>query len=202
MSMQQVLKESRLYMDSCALAENEKQNTRIEQYRLFNPKADCRDERHKKIAECNYFNYMNGYGYTDACNVDMDSRMRIGGEITDHKIINEDFRKCGANVCEDDRKMLENRMRRGNDYGMKSCDTISEINTLELQFTPMIPVLAHNIQYVDNVVEPWLKDHIQPIGEGTRDVLQQKKFLESIGYKFIDGIPIQNCGFQPNDTRY
>lgn len=185
--------DSRLGLDDCALVANEKQNIEIKDYELFNPIEDCTDRTFEKVAECNNMVINNGYGNSNSCNIDIDSRLRNGGEITNHNVLNQKFRKCQE--CDDDKNAIENRIKRGNDFGLKRCDVISEISTLDLQFTPMIPCLSHNIQNSSHIVfEP---SKIVWGGAPTRDSLQQKKFLETQGFKFNkQGITDQACGFR------
>ena len=135
----------------------------------------------------------NGYGVSDSCHIDTDSRLRNGGEYTDNRVLNPDFRKCANNDCDDTMRSLENRMKRGNDYGLKNCDTISEVSTLDLQSTPMVPCLARNIQNPVHIVPDPSK--LVWGGAPTRDSLQQKKFLETQGFKFVDGVAVNACGF-------
>ena len=92
-----------------------------------------------------------------------------------------------------DMKSIENRMRRGNDFGLKRCDVISEVSTLDLQMYPLVPCLARNIQNPDNIVF----DPSKMVwgGAPTRDSIQQKKFLEQQGFKFTNGIAERTCGF-------
>jgi|TARA_B110000259_G_C13977735_1_gene387377 hypothetical protein len=184
--------DSRLGLDDCALVANEKQNIQIKDYELFNPIEDCTDRRFDKVALCNNMVITNGYGNSDSCNIDIDSRLRNGGELTNHGILNQKFRKCQD--CDDDKDAVENRIKRGNDFGLKRCDVISEVSTLDLQFTPMIPCLSHNIQNAEHIV--FNPNKIVWGGQPTRDSLQQKKFLERQGFKFNKkGIAEQACGF-------
>ena len=79
------------------------------------------------------------------CNIDNDSRLRNGADITQKHVLNQKFRKCGANNgtdCEDDKNSTENRMRRGNDFGLRKCDTVSEVSTLDLHLTLRSPLRA------------------------------------------------------------
>lgn len=184
--------DNRLGLDDCALAANEKQNTKINNYNLFNPIEDCNDRDFEKVAQCNNMIVNNGYGYADSCNIDTDSRLRNGGEITDKSVLNSNFRDCGD--CEDAKNMLENNMKRGNDFGLKNCDVVSEVSTLDLQFIPMVPCLAKNIQNPKNIVFDPSK--LVWGGAPTRDSIQQKKFLETQGFKFNNGIAEQSCGFR------
>ena len=183
--------DNRMGLDDCALAANEKQNNKIDQYQLYNPRADCNDKQFMDIAACNNMVPNNGYGNSDSCNIDTDSRLRNGAELTDKSTLNEQFRKCGANECEDEKNMTENRMRRGNDFGLKRCDTVSEASTLDLQFTPMVPCLKNNIQNANHIVPTWTWG-----GEPTRDSLKQKEFLQDQGFRFTNGVAHQACGFQ------
>ena len=185
--------DNRLGLDDCALNADEKQNIRINNYELYNPRKDCNNRNFENLAECNNMIVNNGYGVTDSCHIDTDSRLRNGGEYTDNRIINTEIRKCANGNCEDSMNSLENRMRRGNDYGLKNCDTISEVSTLDLQFTPMVPCLAKNIKNpVHYIPDPSL---LVRGGAPTRDSLQQKKFLQSQGFKFVDGVAVNACGF-------
>jgi hypothetical protein len=186
--------DNRMGLDDCALAANEKQNKMIDDYYLYNARLDCNDKEYMNIAACNNMVPNNGFGYSDACNIDNDSRLRNGSELTDKKYLNQKFRKCGANKfdnCDDDVKSIENRMRRGNDYGLKRCDTLSEASTLDLQFVPMVKCLKDNIQNPNHIVPTWIWG-----GEPTRDSLKQKEFLEDQGFRFTNGIAHQACGFQ------
>jgi hypothetical protein len=176
--------DNRLGLDDCALAANEKQNIKIDNYNLYNPRVDCTDKNFMKVAECNNMVPNNGYGFSDSCNIDMDSRLRNGSELTNSHFVNQNYRKCGANgQCEDDIKMIENRLKRGNDYGTKRYDTISEINTLDLQLLPMISHLERNVQNPNHIVPTWTWG-----GDPTRDPQKQKEFLKTQGYIFKDGI--------------
>jgi len=185
--------DNRLGLDDCALAANERQNTKIDNYYLYNPRSDCTKKEYMEVAACNNMVVNNGFGNSDACNIDMDSRLRNGGELTDKQTLNQKYRQCGANKgdCEDDVRSLENRMRRGNDFGLKRCDTLSEASTLELQMTPMINCLKSNIQDPNHIVPTWTWG-----GEPTRDSLKQKEFLETQGFRFTNGVAHQACGFQ------
>lgn len=185
--------DNRLGLDDCALAANERQNTKIDNYYLYNPRSDCTQKEYMEVAACNNMVVNNGFGNSDACNIDMDSRLRNGGELTDKQTLNQKYRQCGANKgdCEDDVRSLENRMRRGNDFGLKRCDTLSEASTLELQMTPMINCLKSNIQDPNHIVPTWTWG-----GEPTRDSLKQKEFLETQGFRFTNGVAHQACGFQ------
>jgi hypothetical protein len=184
--------DARLKLDECALAANEKTNKRIDEYYQYNPIADCSSKEYMNIAECNNFVPNNGYGYTNGCVVDVDSRLRNGQEINTKFCVNEQYRSCdNGGDCNVNMKSLENRMKRGNNFGMKRCDVLSEVDTLDLQLIPLIPCLAHQIQNPNNLVESgWVRG-----GAPTRDVLEQKKFLESQGVKFVQGIPENSCGF-------
>ena len=183
--------DNRMGLDDCALSANERQNKRIDDYQLYNPRADCTDTSFMKVANCNNMVVNNGYGFSDSCNIDTDSRLRNGSDLTQKNTLNQQFRKCGANDCEDDKNSTENRMRRGNDFGLKRCDTVSEVSTLDLHLTPMISCLKKNIQNPVHIVPVW-----QWGGDATRDSLAQKKWLQTQGFKFQNGIAEQACGFQ------
>jgi len=186
--------DNRMGLDDCALAANERQNNRMNDYNLYNPRYDCNNTEYMAVAECNNMVPNNGYGVSDKCNIDTDSRLRNGGDLTMKNTLNQNFRRCGANNsgdCEDDKNSIENRMRRGNDFGLKRCDTVTEVSTLDLHLTPMIPCLQKNIQDPVHLVPNW-----QWGGDGTRDSLAQKKWLQSQGFRFVNGVAEQACGFQ------
>lgn len=185
--------DGRLGLDDCALAANEKQNVSIDNYYLFDPRDNKEVGKFNQVSACNNMIVNNGYGYTDGSNIDIDSQLRNGSEITNKSVINQEYRRCANNDCDMDMKSIENRMRRGNDFGLKRCDVISEVSTLDLQMYPLVPCLARNIQNPDNIVF----DPSKMVwgGSPTRDSIQQKKFLEQQGFKFTNGIAERSCGF-------
>lgn len=185
--------DGRLGLDDCALAANEKQNVSIDNYYLFDPRDNEEVGKFNQVSACNNMIVNNGYGYSDGSNIDIDSQLRNGSEITNKSVINQEYRRCANNDCDMDMKSIENRMRRGNDFGLKRCDVISEVSTLDLQMYPLVPCLARNIQNPDNIVF----DPSKMVwgGAPTRDSIQQKKFLEQQGFKFTNGIAERSCGF-------
>ncbi len=185
--------DGRLGLDDCALAANEKQNVSIDNYYLFDPRDNKEVGKFNEVSACNNMIVNNGYGYSDGSNIDIDSQLRNGSEITNKSVINQEYRRCANNDCDMDMKSIENRMRRGNDFGLKRCDVISEVSTLDLQMYPLVPCLARNIQNPDNIVF----DPSKMVwgGAPTRDSIQQKKFLEQQGFKFTNGIAERSCGF-------
>lgn len=185
--------DNRLGLDECKLSADERMNVSMDQYQLYNPRADCNNTEYMAVANCNNMVVNNGFGFSDSCNIDTDSRLRNGADLTQKRTLNQNFRKCGSNAtdCEDDKNMTENRMRRGNDFGLKKCDTVSEVSTLDLHLTPMISCLKKNVQNPVHIVPVW-----QWGGDGTRDSLAQKKWLQTQGFKFQNGISEQSCGFQ------
>lgn len=185
--------DGRLGLDDCALAANEKQNVSIDNYYLFDPRDNKEVGKFNQVSACNNMIVNNGYGYSDGSNIDIDSQLRNGSEITNKSVINQEYRRCANNDCDMDMKSIENRMRRGNDFGLKRCDVISEVSTLDLQMYPLVPCLARNIQNPDNIVF----DPSKMVwgGAPTRDSIQQKKFLEQQGFKFTNGIAERSCGF-------
>jgi hypothetical protein len=185
--------DGRLGLDDCALAANEKQNVSIDNYYLFDPRDNKEVGKFNQVSACNNMVVNNGYGYSDGSNIDIDSQLRNGSEITNKSVINQEYRRCANNDCDMDMKSIENRMRRGNDFGLKRCDVISEVSTLDLQMYPLVPCLARNIQNPDNIVF----DPSKMVwgGAPTRDSIQQKKFLEQQGFKFTNGIAERSCGF-------
>lgn len=185
--------DGRLGLDDCALAANEKQNVSIDNYYLFDPRDNKEVGKFNEVSACNNMIVNNGYGYSDGSHIDIDSQLRNGSEITNKSVINQEYRRCANNDCDMDMKSIENRMRRGNDFGLKRCDVISEVSTLDLQMYPLVPCLARNIQNPDNIVFDPSK--IVWGGAPTRDSIQQKKFLEQQGFKFTNGIAERSCGF-------
>jgi hypothetical protein len=185
--------DGRLGLDDCALAANEKQNVSIDNYYLFDPRDNKEVGKFNQVSACNNMIVNNGYGYSDGSNIDIDSQLRNGSEITNKSVINQEYRRCANNDCDMDMKSIENRMRRGNDFGLKRCDVISEVSTLDLQMYPLVPCLARNVQNPDNIVF----DPSKMVwgGAPTRDSIQQKKFLEQQGFKFTNGIAERSCGF-------
>ena len=61
--------DNRMGLDDCALAANERQNNRVNNYNLYNPRSDCTNTEYMKVAECNNMIPNNGYGFSDKCNI-------------------------------------------------------------------------------------------------------------------------------------
>ena len=176
----------RVGVDTCAIESMDQQNEKANNYMLFDlyngkncDDASMRDLR--EFATENNFTYRGGYGFTTACEVDNDSRLRIENE-TKMRMRNQMFTRTFQAVPDlsrgDVNVVNESKMQQGvNTYGMYDCEE-KPFDT----FTPMLPCLASSVQDVRHIIPEWQRG-----GESTRDTLKQKEFLEKNGYHF-DGL--------------
>ena len=183
-------KEHRVGTDNCARESGNDQNKRMEDYMLFNSYRgnvlECTDEV-KKIREFMTENNMTmreGYGFTNACQVDNDSMMRIDSNKINrdrNQIFTRTFQAVPDLSKGDINVDNESRIQQGE---ITFDDFQCEGKPFDV-FTPMLPCLKANIQNPEHIVESWTRG-----GDTTRDTIKQKEFLEKNGYQF-DGISLQ-----------
>lgn len=180
----------RVGTDTCAIESVNEQNKRMEDYMLFNlyrgNQLECAAEvdKIKEFMSENHMTIRDGYGFTNACQVDKDSSIRIDAtklKRGKNQMFTRTFQAV-PNLSKGDVNVeSESRIQQGeltfDDFQCtgKSFDV----------FTPMIPCLKENIQNPNNLIESWTRG-----GDTTRDTLKQKEFLEKNGYHF-DGISLQ-----------
>lgn len=192
--------DSRLGNDKCWVDGQIKQSEKINDYQLFNPYKtnvpEC-SESEKKVREFmieNKKNYKEGYGMTNSCHVDDDSKMRTDEKVLTHgKCKNQLSSRLFQAVPDLSRggfeSLLESRLTQGQSTGLhKSCEVTSGkgFDTM----TPLLPCLKKEVQNVEHIVpEKWVRG-----GEHTRDHIKQKDFLESNGYVFDEKVwKKKNC---------
>ena len=183
-------KDHRIGNDACHKNSQLLQSEQIANYHLFNfykTNLDNPDDCKKQVDKLNDFvseNYMNikeGYGFTNGCRVDNDSSLRFNESIiTNEKGKTQLFARTFKATpdlfrgeCE---PLLESKLLHGN----ISSDDKSCLHTTEKPFDifiPMIDCLSSNVQNPNNIIPGWKWG-----GEGTRDTIQQKEFLEKNGY--------------------
>ena len=190
---------TRLNDDECDIESRDTQNAGMFEYNTFNiyqtnknTKKEC-SAGYDKIRDFSVNNHMNirdGYGYTNACGVDTDSTVRNDFEMTDkgkQQLFTRTF-TGGPNVnkggfeAEVDSKITQGLFT----TRKETCDVLSE-KSFD-RFEPMKKDMLEKIQNVNHIVPDW-----QWGGEGTRDVLAQRDFLESNGYSYDGNIWKKKC---------
>ncbi len=165
--------------DECAIRARDLQNDSINDYRLFNPFSRAAEDCEKKSEATREFLINNrtvirdGYGLTDSCVVDIDSKMRNGGEWTNDREKTQLYPRMyqaipnlgrGPFIADEESKLIQS-----SDTGeKKSCDILSEVQIN--RFIPLIPSLAATVQNPDNIVPQWVRG-----GEPSRDSIRHKK---------------------------
>lgn len=174
-------KQTRLKDDVCEVESQTTQNKDVFSYSTFNiyqTNKDTEKECNKNIDKIKEFSIENrmqirdGYGFTNACRVDMDSKVRNNFEMTDkgkQQLFTRTF-QGGPNVNkggfepEIDAKLTQGAFSTRKD----ACDVLSE-RSFD-RFEPMSEAMLQNIQNVDNIVPTWTWG-----GVSTREVNAHKK---------------------------
>ena len=193
MSRQFVL-ESRIRTDKCAQLAREQQNTSIDNYYLFNSYAmtnpsDCSASNAgsaaaqvQAFADANYTVYRDGFGYTSACRIDEDSKLRNDSQMTHDRLKSQMFPRIFQAVPNFARggfvPNVESRLVQGEyTVNQNSCTRLSEKDFD--RFMPLIQCLNDNVQNPNHIIPQWTWG-----GEPTRDTVRQSRFLEEHGYQF------------------
>ena len=190
---------TRLNDDECDIESREHQNVDICQYRMFNIYQTNKDNEkecktnYDKIMDFSVNNRMNirdGMGFTNACRVDDDSQVRNEFEMYDkgrQQLFSRVF-QGGPNVNKGGLEPeIDSKVTQGLFTTRKeTCEVLSE-KSFE-RFEPMKECMLKNIQNPKNIVPTWVRG-----GEGTRDVLSQKDFLENNGYMFDGNVWQKKC---------
>jgi hypothetical protein len=183
----------RLGNDQCWVDGQVKQSQQINDYYLFNPYKtnviDC-DENESKLREFmveNKKNYREGYGVTNACHVDNDSKMRSESKKLTHGKCKNQLSSRLFQAAPDlshggFESLLESRLTQGHSTGEKKSCEVTQGKGFDVM-TPMLPCLKKQIQNVDHIVPTWVRG-----GEHTRDHINQKDFLENNGYVFDEKV--------------
>ena len=177
----------RIGADECNKGADLLQSEKIYDYNSFNfyktntDDCDKSVDKMQEFAANNFMNIKEGYGYTNSCRVDNDSDLRFKTSMSTNtkektQLFSRTFQGVpnlfkGTLKADEESKIIQG-VYSGNE---KSCRQTSEkpYDT----FVPMINCLKDNIQNPNNIIPSW-----QWGGEGTRDTVQQKTFLEKNGY--------------------
>lgn len=177
-------KEHRLGADNCAIDAKNSYNRKIEEYLLFNTQRantlECSEEmkRLEEFATNNHMVMRDGYGFTNSCHVDNDSKIRIRDNYNDRskvQMFTRTFQAVPDLSRGDVNVENESKLQQGE---ITSDDFECRAQPFDV-FVPMITCLRENIQNPKNIIPEW-----QWGGETTRDTIKQKEFLEKNGYQF------------------
>lgn len=185
--------ENRLANDKCWIEGQNKQSRLIQEYWLYNPyktnTLECADSeaklRHFMVE--NKKHYREGYGVTNACNIDKDSEFRTSKRLTHGRgktQLNTRIFQAVPDMSNGGfESLLESRLTQGiRTAEKKSCEKTKGkgFDTM----TPMIPCLRKTVQNPDHIVPTqWIRG-----GEPTRDHVKQKDFMERNGYVFDEKV--------------
>jgi hypothetical protein len=177
--------EHRILADPCAIGARDKQNNSMNNYSIYNyfkgTTDDCSTFDKNAVLDTSLDTQMHikkGYGPTDKCVIDDDSKMRNDSLLTHSKDPQQIFGRVFTAVPSLNKGGLvvpvEDRVKQGEFKRLaKGCDNLSE---RQFAFMPMIPCLAHSMQNADFVIPPFEN------GAPTRSYIHQTKFLENNGY--------------------
>jgi hypothetical protein len=169
--------ENRVGSDTCAKHAEDKQNSKIQDYMLFNyqlvnTEKCINEDKVKEFMVDNYMHIKDGYGQANSCYIDKDSTVRYVDNV-DKKQNTQLFARIFQAVPD---------LRKG-DVNTETEDVVVQgentFNDFECHgqpldvFTPMLGCLQNSIQNPDHIITPWTWG-----GEPTRDTLNQKEFLE------------------------
>jgi hypothetical protein len=193
-------KKTRLSEEDCDQVSREGHNDNIFEYRTFNNyqtnkdnKKECVDNS-QKISDFSIQNFMNikdGHGNTNACHIDQDSEVRNNMKYTTDREKQQLFSRVfvgGPNLskggfeAETDARLTQGLMN----SKKVNCSVLSE--SCYDRFEPMNNCMLKTIQSADNIIPDWKWG-----GEGTRDVLTQRVFLENNGYMFDGKVWQKKC---------
>lgn len=191
---------TRLHEDECDVESKDLQNDNIYEYRMLNVFQTNKNTEKECVANMNklrdfsvnnHMNIKDGIGFTNACHVDNDSEVRNKMQMTSDRekqqLITRMF-QGGPNInkggfeAETDSKMTQGDFSVRKDY----CDILSE-KSFD-RFEPMKECMLKNVQNEKHLIPEW-----QWGGEGTRDVLSQRDFLENNGYMFDGNVWKKQC---------
>ena len=181
-------KQHRIGNDECWKTAQQTQSDKIENYYLFNPYKtnveNCKEKEDtlREFMSENHMNYKEGYGNTNSCHVDDDTKLRNNSEITHGKCKNQLSTRLftsGPDLSVGGfEPILESRITQGESTFIdKACESYrgKGFNTM----TPMLSCLEKEVQNPEHIIPTWVRG-----GESTRDHMKQKKFLEKNGYVF------------------
>ena len=190
---------TRLNDDECDVESKDLQNNSVFEYNMLNVYQTNKDNEkeckinYDKIKEFQVNNRMNmrdGVGYTNACRVDNDSSARQV-ELTHDRDRQQLFSRVfqgGPNVNRGGfESVIDSKLTQGSVVIKKENTNILSEKSYD-RFEPMNTCMLDNIQSHKNIVPEWKWG-----GEGTRDVLSQRDFLENNGYMFDGNVWLKSC---------
>ncbi len=184
--------EHRILADQCAIGAKDKQNNTISDYSTYNyfkgNENNCSHYNKDSIIETSIDTQMHirdGYGVANMCVIDNDSKIRNDSKITHYKDNIQLFTRVFQGIPNINKGGLvipiEDRVKQGEFNSMrKGCDRVSE--TQFPVFVPLVPCISQVMQNADTVVPNF------ELYKGTRDLIQQQKFLETNGYYNDNGV--------------
>ena len=162
--------ENRLTTDTCAQNVKDGANREISNYNLYNYYGDCENASLQKLAaECPNLHFKNGFGYTNACTIDLDSAMRF--QVQTH---GQERRQLNARPFTAVPNMgrgclipdVESYLLNGQDTTIvRECNRISEANFD--RFTPLIGC-------VKNYIDGFSANNYFPTGVDSRETMRRK----------------------------
>lgn len=172
--------ENRVGSDGCARKAEDMQNSKIQDYMLFNHQLvnteKCKNESEvKDFMVENYMRIKDGYGQANSCFIDKDSTVRYVDNV-DKKQNTQLFSRIFQAVPDLRKGDVNTEME---DVVVQGETTYNDFEchgkSLDV-FTPMLGCLQESIQNPNNIITPWTWG-----GEPTRDTLNQKDFLDKNG---------------------
>lgn len=174
--------ENRLTIDDCAQLGKELQNSSVNNYQLYNHyyTNDCKCDVLDDFLFDNNMVVKDGYGFTSGCVVDVDSELRLNGQVTHDR---EKIALCsrwhqgvpnlnkGGLVPN-----IETRLKNSDDTSdIRDCDRIVERDYN--RFVPLVGCLAQGVQNPRHIIEPWTRG-----GASTRFDVRENEYLEKCGF--------------------
>ena len=177
----------RLRDDECQVSTRELQNSRMEEYNLYDQNYDfaCQKDTSKCLQDFAVTNrrvYREGYG-PNPCDVDKQNALlhsELSRERNKVQLCPRTFGgvpAIGAGIVMPE---VEDRIKQGEmRYSRRTCDSMNPLEASVDTFIPLVPCLQKVIQNPDFIVPTWTRGGIP-----TRDVDQQRQFLNNSGYIF------------------
>lgn len=178
--------EHRIGADECAIHAKDYQNASISDYSTWNTymmKCNRKGERHLEEFANNNINlhFRNGYGYTNGCEVDNDTELRLNGKITHEKAKSQLFTRSFLAVPDLSKGLVlpevESRLVEGDDTTqIRECYRLTEVDYE--RFVPLIPCLRDNVQNPVHIIPPWTNG-----GDNSRILMKNSATLKACGYR-------------------
>jgi hypothetical protein len=176
-----------LDQDDCAILAQDVQNSRMCDYSLYNNldpycKTQLRDKVRRFSLE-NGRSFKDGLGEPAACYLDEETRLERGtythprGRIALSVRVFHDVPYLGRGVAMPD---VESQLQSGEfQFERRMCK--GEAQRSVNRFEPLLPCIRETIANPRNVV---MNTDVERIGEPTRDVDYQRKFLQRSGFEY------------------